>query len=159
MNTLNTAETQANIRWALMALYLVRNKLKALGVDENDTAMVNLGAAEETLNSIPGVRDAAGVAGARAPLTDQQIVDLVPNAQSGWSRGQYCQWMARAVERAHGIGTPGVAIPERLSEITPEMMTEAAKRVGFDPVPGRLTRLAGVLNAMLAAGVKEVDRG
>lgn len=35
--------------------------------------------------------------------------------------------------------------------ITPEMMTEAAKAVGFDPVPGRLTRLAGALNALLGA--------
>lgn len=48
---------------------------------------------------------------------------------------------------------PGVAVPLAPREITPEMMTEAAKRVGFDPVPGRLTRLAGVLNAMLADGV------
>ena len=58
---------------------------------------------------------------------------------------------ARAIERelTHGVGaTPAPR------EITPEMMTEAAKRVGFDPVPGKLTRLAGVLNAMLSAGVK-----
>lgn len=42
---------------------------------------------------------------ARRPLTDEQIAALVPGAQAGWSREQYCQWTARAVERAHGIGT------------------------------------------------------
>lgn len=55
--------------------------------------------------------------------------------------------------RALGVITDGVEIPPAPLEITPEMMNEAAKRVGFDPVPGRLTRLAGVLNAMLAHGV------
>lgn len=47
--------TQEHIRWALMALHLARNKLNAIGVDENDTAMVNLAAAENTLRSIDGV--------------------------------------------------------------------------------------------------------
>lgn len=42
--------------------------------------------------------------GERRPLTDEQIVALMPNAQAEWSREQYCQWTARAVERAHGIG-------------------------------------------------------
>jgi hypothetical protein len=45
----------------------------------------------------------------------------------------------------------GVPAEPPVALITPEMMTEAAQKVGFDPVPGRLTRLAGVLNAMLAA--------
>jgi hypothetical protein len=58
----------------------------------------------------------ASVALPRAPLTDQQIVDLVPDDQAGWSRGQYCQWMARAVERAHGIGTSGVPEPAAPSD-------------------------------------------
>jgi hypothetical protein len=59
-----------------------------------------------------GIQTAAatGVQPTRAPLTDQQVMDLVPNEQAGWSRGQYCQWMARAVERAHGIGTTGVRV-------------------------------------------------
>ncbi len=46
----------ADIRWALMALHLVRNKLVAMGVAENDTAMENLAAAEKTLLSIVGVK-------------------------------------------------------------------------------------------------------
>jgi hypothetical protein len=35
--------------------------------------------------------------------------------------------------------------------ISVEMMEEAARKVGFDPIPGRLILLAGVLNGMLAA--------
>jgi hypothetical protein len=45
-------EAQAHIRWALMALGLVHNKLTAMGVDKNDTSMVNLAAAESTLASV-----------------------------------------------------------------------------------------------------------
>lgn len=45
-----------------------------------------------------------------APLTDEQIAALVPNEQDGWTRQQYCQWMARAVERAHGIDARGVDV-------------------------------------------------
>jgi hypothetical protein len=39
----------SHIRWALMALHLVRNKLRAIGLSEDDTALVNLAAAESTL--------------------------------------------------------------------------------------------------------------
>lgn len=45
-------EAHDHIRWALMALYLVRNKLTAMGIDPKDTAMENLAAAEATLASI-----------------------------------------------------------------------------------------------------------
>lgn len=50
--------TQEHIRWALMALGLVRNKLTAMGVPESDTAMENLAAAVATLTSIPGMEAA-----------------------------------------------------------------------------------------------------
>jgi hypothetical protein len=63
---------------------------------------------QEATVHLAAVEHAHGVQPTRAPLTDQQVMDLVPNEQAGWSRGQYCQWMARAVERAHGIGTTGV---------------------------------------------------
>lgn len=54
-NLRNAEALGAHIRWALMALHLVRNKLTALGIAENDTAMENLAAAEKTLRSIDGV--------------------------------------------------------------------------------------------------------
>jgi len=46
---------------------------------------------------------APGVALPRAPLTDVQIFDLLPNLQSGWTLTAYGLWVARAIERAHGI--------------------------------------------------------
>lgn len=49
---------QAEIRWALMALGLVRNRLTAMGIEaegENGTALVNLNAAIATLTPIAGV--------------------------------------------------------------------------------------------------------
>lgn len=39
----------------------------------------------------------------RKRLTDEQIYDLLPIWQNGWSQNDYCLWLARAVERAHGI--------------------------------------------------------
>ena len=38
------------------------------------------------------------------PLTDDEIRDLLPIRQDGWSDEDYGLWLARAVERAHGIG-------------------------------------------------------
>ena len=49
---------QAEIRWALLALSLVRNRLTAMGIkaeDENGTALVNLDVAITTLEPIAGV--------------------------------------------------------------------------------------------------------
>lgn len=40
----------------------------------------------------------------RKPLTDEEIDDLIPNYQQGWTRVDHERWIARAVERAHGIG-------------------------------------------------------
>lgn len=39
------------IRWALMALYLVGNKLRSIGLAKDDTALINLAAAESTLRA------------------------------------------------------------------------------------------------------------
>lgn len=39
----------------------------------------------------------------RKPLTEKEIVDLLPDAQHGWTTAIYGKWVARAVERAHGI--------------------------------------------------------
>lgn len=38
-----------------------------------------------------------------APLTDEQVLDLLPVMQSGWSQKDYGMWVARATERAHAI--------------------------------------------------------
>ena len=40
----------------------------------------------------------------RKPLTDEEIKDLMPIRQDGWNDETMLLWMARAVERAHGIG-------------------------------------------------------
>lgn len=37
------------------------------------------------------------------PIDDQEIFELLPIVQSGWSMSDYGRWVARAVERAHGI--------------------------------------------------------
>jgi len=37
------------------------------------------------------------------PLTEQQILELLPDAQHGWTTATYGKWVARAIERAHGI--------------------------------------------------------
>lgn len=39
----------------------------------------------------------------RKPLTEREILDLLPDAQNGWTTAIYGKWVARAVERAHGI--------------------------------------------------------
>ena len=39
----------------------------------------------------------------RKPLTEREILDLLPDAQHGWTTAFYGKWVARAVERAHGI--------------------------------------------------------
>lgn len=39
----------------------------------------------------------------RKPLTELEILDLLPDAQHGWTTAFYGKWVARAVERAHGI--------------------------------------------------------
>jgi hypothetical protein len=46
---------------------------------------------------------AAPPAPQRKPLTESQILDLLPDAQHGWTTATYGKWVARAVERAHGI--------------------------------------------------------
>ncbi len=38
-----------------------------------------------------------------APLTDSQVFDLLPDLQNGWTLITYGLWVARAIERAHGI--------------------------------------------------------
>lgn len=48
------------------------------------------------------------------PLTDVQIFDLLPNLQSGWTLTTYGLWVARAIERAHGIGATVVCGPSEL---------------------------------------------
>ncbi len=45
--------------------------------------------------------------GIRSPLSGEQIAQLIPSHQDGWTIEQYCEWMARAIERAHGIGGSG----------------------------------------------------
>ena len=40
---------------------------------------------------------------ARKPLSEQQILELLPDAQHGWTTATYGKWVARAIERAHGI--------------------------------------------------------
>lgn len=52
IQTEHSGGVQAEIRWALMALGLVRNRLTAMGIkaeDENGTALINLDAAIATL--------------------------------------------------------------------------------------------------------------
>lgn len=39
----------------------------------------------------------------RKPLTESQILELLPDTQHGWTTATYGKWVARAVERAHGI--------------------------------------------------------
>ena len=39
----------------------------------------------------------------RKPLTEREILDLLPDAQHGWTTAIYGKWVARAVERAHGV--------------------------------------------------------
>lgn len=39
----------------------------------------------------------------RKPLTEQQIMDLIPIIQNGWDIETLCKWMARTIERTHGI--------------------------------------------------------
>lgn len=41
---------------------------------------------------------------ARKPLTESQILELLPDAQHGWTTATYGKWVARAIERAHGVG-------------------------------------------------------
>lgn len=41
---------------------------------------------------------------AHKPLTDEQILELLPDVQHGWTTATYGKWVARAIERAHGIG-------------------------------------------------------
>lgn len=40
----------------------------------------------------------------RVPLTEAQLLNLMPTIQSAWSISDMCIWYARAIERAHGIG-------------------------------------------------------
>lgn len=40
----------------------------------------------------------------RKPLTESQILELLPDAQHGWTTATYGKWVARAIERAHGVG-------------------------------------------------------
>ncbi len=37
------------------------------------------------------------------PMADNEIYDLLPIYQDGWTMQNYGTWIARAVERAHGI--------------------------------------------------------
>jgi hypothetical protein len=39
----------------------------------------------------------------RKPLTEREILDLLPDAQHGWTTAFYGKWVARLVESAHGI--------------------------------------------------------
>ena len=45
------AETCVQLCWARHALYLVRNKLRSIGIQKDDTAMVNLAAAENAIDA------------------------------------------------------------------------------------------------------------
>ncbi len=38
-----------------------------------------------------------------SPLADKVIDELAPVWQNGWTLAEYTRWVARAVERAHGI--------------------------------------------------------
>lgn len=44
------------------------------------------------------------------PLNDGEVADLLPVMQDGWTTADYGMWIARAVERAHGIKTPNDSI-------------------------------------------------
>ena len=46
----------------------------------------------------------------KTPLTDAEVADLLPAFQDGWTLATYGLWVARAVERAHGIKTPQPAL-------------------------------------------------
>ncbi len=37
------------------------------------------------------------------PLSRDDVLDLLPVVQDGWSATDYGEWVARAIERAHGI--------------------------------------------------------
>jgi hypothetical protein len=83
------------------------------------------------------------------------------------ARGAYEAWgvgttkLDRALAAARSLQAASQAQPEALTvpaEITVEMMEKAARTVGFDPIPGRLIRLAGVLNAMLAAAPTQAQQ-
>jgi hypothetical protein len=39
----------------------------------------------------------------RKPLGEQEVLDLLPEVQAGWTATTYGIWVARAIERAHGI--------------------------------------------------------
>jgi len=58
----------------------------------------------------PGMCESSGCGHQRVPvylrsepLTESQILELLPDAQHGWTTATYGKWVARAVERAHGI--------------------------------------------------------
>ena len=43
---------------------------------------------------------------ANNPLSGEEVADLLPIMQDGWTLAEYGMWVARAIERAHGIKTP-----------------------------------------------------
>lgn len=45
-----------------------------------------------------------------SPLTEAAVKDLLPIMQDGWTLAEYGMWVARAVERAHGIKTPNAEV-------------------------------------------------
>jgi hypothetical protein len=66
-------------------------------------------------------------AGTRGPLTRDEILDLMPIIQSGWAISDYAEWLARAVERAHGIvmaapDAPVNAKPAAIGVTTDELL-------------------------------------
>lgn len=46
------------------------------------------------------------MAESKKPLSEAEIADLLPTFQDGWTLSDYGVWVARAVERAHGIKMP-----------------------------------------------------
>ena len=50
------------------------------------------------------------------PLSDAEVADMLPVMQDGWTLADHGMWVARAVERAHGIKTPNAAMRRGESE-------------------------------------------
>jgi len=62
-----------------------------------------------------------------SPLTDNQILEILPDAQHGWTTATYGKWVARAVERLHGIRGKSTKINNEITQEAVECLCGICK--------------------------------
>ncbi len=62
-----------------------------------------------------------------SPLTENQILEILPDAQHGWTTATYGKWVARAVERLHGIRGKSLKINNEITQEAVECLCGLCK--------------------------------